>query len=170
MSRDVLEIFSEAAEIADSAERAAFLATACGDDTALRRKVEELLTTHQDLGENHGFLGGTVQLVDEGLDRALASVLPLAERHVVGAADELQEELRAVGRAFITDSGQRGPEPSGQGHLGESARLVGAPGARRADEHDRTDEDGVEYGKTPSADQGPPCSPLFCTSGGKKRS
>ena len=114
--------------------------------------------------------GGTVQLVDEGLHRALASILPLAERHVVGAADELQEELRAVGRAFITDSGQRGPEPSGQGHLGESARLVGAPGARRADEHDRTDEDGVEYGKMPSADQGPPCSPLFCTSGGKKRS
>ena len=122
------------------------------------------------LVDRSGSGGGTVQLVDEGLDRALASVLPLAERHVVGAADELQEELRAVGRAFITDSGQRGPEPSGQGHLGESARLVGAPGARRADEHDRTDEDGVEYGKTPSADQGPPCSPLFCTSGGKKRS
>jgi len=42
----IREIFIEAVEIADAAERAAYLAAACGGDAALRREVEELLASH----------------------------------------------------------------------------------------------------------------------------
>lgn len=58
MSDDVLEIFNEAAEIADALEREAFLEKACGDDGPLRRKVEDLLGAHHELGDGSGFLGG----------------------------------------------------------------------------------------------------------------
>src|SRR5262245_60874664 len=40
-------IFIEAMEIADPAERAAFLDRACGDDQALRERVERLLRRHE---------------------------------------------------------------------------------------------------------------------------
>src|SRR5262245_19712750 len=39
-------IFLNAAEIASSAEREAYLATECGDDEALRREVADLLRHH----------------------------------------------------------------------------------------------------------------------------
>jgi hypothetical protein len=40
-------IFAAALELPDPAERAAYLDTACGDDVALRRRVEDLLRAHE---------------------------------------------------------------------------------------------------------------------------
>lgn len=45
------EIFLAALEIADSAERAAYVARACGDDRALCNQVEELLRTHDETSQ-----------------------------------------------------------------------------------------------------------------------
>ena len=63
----VKEIFGNALEKADAAERAAYVAQACGDDTQLRQQVEALLQAHEKAG---GFLeepvaalpGGTIVL------------------------------------------------------------------------------------------------------------
>jgi serine/threonine protein kinase len=46
-------LFNQAVEITDDAERAAFLERTCGQDAALRQKVEALLRAHQQAG---GFL------------------------------------------------------------------------------------------------------------------
>jgi hypothetical protein len=40
---DLMTLFAEALELTDPAARAAYLDLACGDDTALRRRVEALL-------------------------------------------------------------------------------------------------------------------------------
>src|SRR5579871_231455 len=59
-------ILSEAVEIADVGERAAYLDRACGDDAELRRQVESLLSAHFRAG---GFLEApplTPTLTDEG--------------------------------------------------------------------------------------------------------
>ena len=66
-SESFLEIFNEAAEIADSAERAAFLAKACGGDAELRGKVEELLAAHEAMGETSGFLSGATKEITAGV-------------------------------------------------------------------------------------------------------
>lgn len=42
------EIFAEAISQPDSASRASFLSEACGDDAALRRRIEVLLSSHED--------------------------------------------------------------------------------------------------------------------------
>src|SRR5947209_1382089 len=44
------DLFFRALEIPGAAERAAFLAIACGDDLALRQRVEELLREQGDVG------------------------------------------------------------------------------------------------------------------------
>jgi hypothetical protein len=44
------ELFFGALDKADPADRAAFLHRACGDDHALRRRVEELLREQEDVG------------------------------------------------------------------------------------------------------------------------
>ena len=49
------KIFNEAVEITDARQRAAYLATACGDDAALRRRIEELIAANDAAG---AFLGG----------------------------------------------------------------------------------------------------------------
>src|SRR4051812_10545330 len=46
-------IFIEALDIANPSERAAYLERACGNDAALRRRVERLLHTH---GQAGGFM------------------------------------------------------------------------------------------------------------------
>ena len=57
-STSILSVFNEAVEIEDAARRAEFLGTACGDDAALREKVEGLLKAHAEMGDGSGFLGG----------------------------------------------------------------------------------------------------------------
>ena len=44
------ELFIQARRIADSHQRSAFLAEACGTDTALRQKVDSLLEAHARAG------------------------------------------------------------------------------------------------------------------------
>src|SRR5262245_61637776 len=44
-------IFSEAVELADAADRAAYIARACGADEALRRRVEALVAAHFRAGD-----------------------------------------------------------------------------------------------------------------------
>ena len=48
--RSLRTIFIEALEIDAAAERAAYLQQACGQDTALRRKLQELLDAHAQAG------------------------------------------------------------------------------------------------------------------------
>ena len=47
---DLMTVFAEALERTDPAERAAYLDGACGDDAALRRRVEALLAAHDGAG------------------------------------------------------------------------------------------------------------------------
>ena len=59
-------IFMEALDRETLAERSAYLDEACGSDTALRRRVEALLTSHEQAGS---FLGKPVpERLAEGLD------------------------------------------------------------------------------------------------------
>ena len=58
MSRNLMDLFAEASEIAGAGERAAFLEAACGGDAELRARVEKLLGAHEQVGEAKGFLGG----------------------------------------------------------------------------------------------------------------
>jgi serine/threonine protein kinase/tRNA (Thr-GGU) A37 N-methylase len=58
----LMTIFSEAMELTDPAARAAYLHAACAGDTALRRRVEELLAAHQGAGR---FLEGDPTSVPE---------------------------------------------------------------------------------------------------------
>ena len=61
-------IFNDALEIEDPAQRAEYLAQACGADPGLRRKIEELIQAGHDAG---GFLHGdgsaqaTTRLIEE---------------------------------------------------------------------------------------------------------
>ena len=60
-------LFNEAVEITDVAERAAYLQRACGDDANLRQRLEQLLKAHTDAG---GFLG----------ELDATAVLPITEK------------------------------------------------------------------------------------------
>ena len=46
----LLNIFNQAAELPDAAERAAFLERACGENAALRQKIEDLLQANEQAG------------------------------------------------------------------------------------------------------------------------
>ncbi|MSU63797.1 MAG: serine/threonine protein kinase [Pedosphaera sp.] len=56
-------IFNDAAELANPAERAAYLQQACGGNHDLRRKIEELLSAHGEAGSFLGDGGPTTILV-----------------------------------------------------------------------------------------------------------
>lgn len=58
MSANLMDVFSEALEFGDAAERAAFLDKTCGDDADLRGKVERLLAAHEALETSGGFMSG----------------------------------------------------------------------------------------------------------------
>jgi len=68
-----LEIFNSALEFTTPAERAAYLDQSCGDDTALRAQVDELLRAHEQAG---GFLAH--EPASAGVDNSAADV-PLGE-------------------------------------------------------------------------------------------
>jgi serine/threonine protein kinase/Tfp pilus assembly protein PilF len=65
-------IFGEALDCASPAEQAAYLDRACGDDSALRARVEALLHAHQRAGH---FLQGTPAPADRGPTEAAGTVL-----------------------------------------------------------------------------------------------
>ena len=54
------KLFNEAVEIADVQQRADYLAAACGADTALRQRIEELLAADAESGRFLGGVGDTV--------------------------------------------------------------------------------------------------------------
>jgi eukaryotic-like serine/threonine-protein kinase len=58
MSADLMDLFNEAVEIGDAEQRAAFLEKVCGKDGELRRKMDDLLAVHVEMGTEGGFLGG----------------------------------------------------------------------------------------------------------------
>jgi len=70
----LLTIFSQAAELTDAAERAAFLERSCGDNAALRRKVEALLQANE---EAAGFLENPMAPAATGTFRL---TFPLTEK------------------------------------------------------------------------------------------
>src|SRR5262245_9718722 len=59
---DAKAIFFDAVEIQGTEERAAFVAKACGDDSALRARVNALLNAHDQAGR---FLGGESATQDQ---------------------------------------------------------------------------------------------------------
>ena len=70
------KIFNEAVEIADAQQRAAYLASACGADTALFRRIEELIQANNDAGP---FLGGAEDTYAKAA-RNLPSAVALGEK------------------------------------------------------------------------------------------
>jgi eukaryotic-like serine/threonine-protein kinase len=70
------KIFTEAVEIADAQQRAAYLAAACGANAELRRKVEALLRAHEQAG---GFLNPPVN-AESGRSSTVPVVEPLTEK------------------------------------------------------------------------------------------
>ncbi len=64
-----MEIFADASEIENPADRTAFLDSACAGNAAVRQKVEGLLSAHEAVGEASGFLRGRQQ---DGTDADLA--------------------------------------------------------------------------------------------------
>src|SRR5262249_714971 len=48
---DEHELFNTALETSDLRERAAFLASACGEDAGLRQRIEALLALHDEAGD-----------------------------------------------------------------------------------------------------------------------
>jgi len=77
-SRRVEDIFIAALELIDPAQRAVYLAEACGEDAALRAEVEELLRA----GESRGFLNGPA---------VYGGPLPEREGECIGRYKLLQE-------------------------------------------------------------------------------
>jgi serine/threonine protein kinase/Tfp pilus assembly protein PilF len=91
--RHCLTIFGEALECASSQERAAYLDRACGQDSTLRARVEELLQAHQAAG---GFLQGNASTTfPESLAPDGVSTAPEATRErpgtVIGAYKLLEK-------------------------------------------------------------------------------
>jgi serine/threonine protein kinase/Flp pilus assembly protein TadD len=72
VGRNAKVIFGEALDCASPAEQAAFLDRACGDDTALRGRVEALLRAHERAGH---FLQGTPATAERGPAEAPGTVL-----------------------------------------------------------------------------------------------
>jgi hypothetical protein len=65
------DVFCDALELTNPAERAAFLDRACGNDADLRRRVQRLLEAH---GEADSFLAGGPPIAAATTDE------PIAER------------------------------------------------------------------------------------------
>jgi serine/threonine protein kinase/Flp pilus assembly protein TadD len=93
--RHCLTVFGEALECASSQERAAYLDCACGQDTALRARVEELLQAHQEAG---GFLQGSASgTFPESLAPDGVSTVPETVRERVGAVIGPYKLLEQIG-------------------------------------------------------------------------
>lgn len=92
------EIFEQALERADSAERAAFLEQACGSDTSLRQRIERLLKLHEQAGS---FLehAPAEQLPGEGAEAAGGTEL----------AEPAEQPTLASGPAADADAAAKPP-------------------------------------------------------------
>jgi serine/threonine protein kinase/tetratricopeptide (TPR) repeat protein len=107
----LMTIFAEALERTDPAERAAYLARVCGDDAALRQRVEALLTAHDGAGR---FLEG---------DTTDLSQTAVANRETLRAPDaetRLPSELataedRSDGADFTLAGAPQADRPGGSG-------------------------------------------------------
>jgi serine/threonine protein kinase/tetratricopeptide (TPR) repeat protein len=93
--RHCLTVFGEALECASSQERAAYLDRACGQDSTLRARVEELLQAHQAAG---GFLQGNASATfPESLAPDGVSTVPEAVPERVGAVIGPYRLLEQIG-------------------------------------------------------------------------
>jgi tetratricopeptide (TPR) repeat protein len=93
--RHCLTIFGEALECASPQERAAYLDCACGQDSTLRARVEELLQAHQAAG---GFLQGSASgTFPESLAPDGVSTVPEAARERPGAVIGPYKLLEQIG-------------------------------------------------------------------------
>jgi tetratricopeptide (TPR) repeat protein/serine/threonine protein kinase len=93
--RHCLTVFGEALECASPQERAAYLDHACGQDSTLRARVEELLQAHQAAG---GFLqGNTAGTFPESLVPDGVSTTPGAVRERPGAVIGPYKLLEQIG-------------------------------------------------------------------------
>src|SRR5215471_1040814 len=93
--RHCLTIFGEALECASPQERAAYLDRACGQDSELRARVEELLRAHEAAG---GFLQGHPPAnVPESLAPEGVSTVPEVVRERPGAVIGPYKLLEQIG-------------------------------------------------------------------------
>jgi serine/threonine protein kinase len=93
--RRCLTVFGEALECVSSQERAAYLDRACGQDSTLRARVEELLQAHQAAGF---FLQGNASATfPESLAPDGVSTVPEAVREQVGAVIGPYKLLEQIG-------------------------------------------------------------------------
>ncbi len=84
------ELFADALEVADPAERRALLARVCGDDGAMRERVERLLQLHE---ANSGFMHEPSAMTPEVMPPTLMLNQPGAATSPSGVIDVRQKEL-----------------------------------------------------------------------------
>ncbi|MBL8819680.1 MAG: protein kinase [Planctomyces sp.] len=118
-------LFEEAVQIADAAERAAFLDQACGADQELRRQIERLLKSDEQAGS---FLANPVLAADAtiigqasgdlaaSMDAGLAATFGPGEALILGEAGHsvlkmLGQDLGKVPRVVLLESAAEGGEP-----------------------------------------------------------
>ena len=95
-------IFADAVEL-PAAERAAFIAQACGVDLELRKEVESLLAAHD---SDAGFLESPAVAAADGSDQDLSAQLQAA----LGSAFRVERELAGCGmsRVFVAEETRLG--------------------------------------------------------------
>src|SRR5262245_49647152 len=94
-------IVSLALERPTHAARAAFLAEACGEDAALRRRVEALLQAREQEGDHGGRSDATAELAGEGRGAGghaacAAGLAPSGLTEALGARRDATEDLTAL--------------------------------------------------------------------------
>ena len=116
----VKSLFLEASELADPAERAAYLAQECGGDAELRRRVEALLAAAHDGGgrQVEGDATGTSELTSPetreattapDADTRQPSELATAEDRSDGASSRSRAPARRPSRQIRRGPGHRRP-------------------------------------------------------------
>ena len=109
---DLMTLFAEALELTDPAARAAYLDRACGDDAALRRRVEALLAAHDGAGR---FVEGVTTDVSETTAAATLEKSPAPDAETRQPSELATAEEGSNGADFTIASAPRVDRPGRSG-------------------------------------------------------